>query len=473
MAARQAPQLRVFRNDFAAPGGRDRSRPGAAVRLAGAKSNRDAIGARVTVETDRMRRTKTVQAGSGFLSQHSKSCSSGSARATHSLADRRLAVRSDTDLHRSSPRRAGPHRRRRHARDGAVCGAPAAASSTAAVRRDAAAAVRNLDVRAVPGASVLADGCRRRHRSLAALRGKPALVLLWSSGVPPARRARGARARSTGVDPGGRRRHCDRHGSRALGATAAAVGREADPGDRGNAGARPELRSLYRHLFMNRQDLQLPTRCCSTRRPDRQPLSRRIDAAQLATDAAAIEVAPAARLARAMPFPGTFYSPLPPRNFLPYGRELLDQGLEAAAVVAFERAAQATRTPPRSTGWARCSRRAARPAARAPPSSGRSRSSPISPRPTTISARCSRRPATSTARSRGSAPRSRRRPTIRTRSTTWATPCSSPARAEARGLYEKALALQPDFPEASRTTSASSPAAAAISTAPRATSATR
>ena len=42
-----------------------------------------------------------------------------------------------------------------------------------------------------------------------------------------------------------------------------------------------------------------------------------------------------------MPFPGTFHSPLPPRNYLPYGRELLDQGLEAAAIVAFERAAQA------------------------------------------------------------------------------------------------------------------------------------
>src|SRR4029434_10717534 len=36
------------------------------------KSNRDAIGARVTVETDRLRRTSIVQAGSGFLSQHSK-----------------------------------------------------------------------------------------------------------------------------------------------------------------------------------------------------------------------------------------------------------------------------------------------------------------------------------------------------------------------------------------------------------------
>ena len=42
-----------------------------------------------------------------------------------------------------------------------------------------------------------------------------------------------------------------------------------------------------------------------------------------------------------MPFAGAFYSGLPLRNYLPYGRELLDQGLDAAAVVAFERAAQA------------------------------------------------------------------------------------------------------------------------------------
>ena len=74
MAARQAPQLRVFRNDFAnlAIGGTGSHPAALAVRLSGVKSNRDAIGARVTVETDRMRRTKTVQAGSGFLSQHSK-----------------------------------------------------------------------------------------------------------------------------------------------------------------------------------------------------------------------------------------------------------------------------------------------------------------------------------------------------------------------------------------------------------------
>jgi Flp pilus assembly protein TadD/peroxiredoxin len=41
-------------------------------RLRGTKSNRDAIGAAVTVEADTHRQTKYLQAGSGFLSQHTK-----------------------------------------------------------------------------------------------------------------------------------------------------------------------------------------------------------------------------------------------------------------------------------------------------------------------------------------------------------------------------------------------------------------
>src|SRR6185295_1066915 len=78
MAARQAPQVRIFRNDFGSlpPEGASLPPQGGshaiAVRLQGTKSNRDAIGARVTVETDRLRKTRIVQAGSGFLSQHSK-----------------------------------------------------------------------------------------------------------------------------------------------------------------------------------------------------------------------------------------------------------------------------------------------------------------------------------------------------------------------------------------------------------------
>ena len=60
------PELRLFRNDFA--------RSGSALAVAPHRHalNHDAVGARVTVQTDTLRRTKVVQAGSGFLSQHSK-----------------------------------------------------------------------------------------------------------------------------------------------------------------------------------------------------------------------------------------------------------------------------------------------------------------------------------------------------------------------------------------------------------------
>lgn len=63
---RNAPQLRILRSiadDL----------PGAiAISLQGKKSNRDAIGAVVIVETESLHQTRTLQAGSGFLSQHSK-----------------------------------------------------------------------------------------------------------------------------------------------------------------------------------------------------------------------------------------------------------------------------------------------------------------------------------------------------------------------------------------------------------------
>jgi len=63
---RNGPQLRLLKNvmkDLA---------PSIAFRLRGVKSNRDGIGAAVTVETESGRQTRMLQAGSGFLSQHSK-----------------------------------------------------------------------------------------------------------------------------------------------------------------------------------------------------------------------------------------------------------------------------------------------------------------------------------------------------------------------------------------------------------------
>ncbi len=63
---RNAPQLRFLKNVI------PELPPAIAFRLTGKQSNRDAIGARVTIETSTGLQTRFVQAGSGFLAQHSK-----------------------------------------------------------------------------------------------------------------------------------------------------------------------------------------------------------------------------------------------------------------------------------------------------------------------------------------------------------------------------------------------------------------
>ena len=63
---RNAPQLRILHNVMKDLG------QSIAFRLRGQKSNRDAIGTSITIEAGTLRQTKYLQAGSGFLAQHSK-----------------------------------------------------------------------------------------------------------------------------------------------------------------------------------------------------------------------------------------------------------------------------------------------------------------------------------------------------------------------------------------------------------------
>jgi tetratricopeptide (TPR) repeat protein len=63
---RNAPQLRILHNAMTEIG------DSIAFRLRGTHSNRDAIGTAITLEAGALRQTKYLQAGSGFLAQHSK-----------------------------------------------------------------------------------------------------------------------------------------------------------------------------------------------------------------------------------------------------------------------------------------------------------------------------------------------------------------------------------------------------------------
>ena len=183
MAARQAPQLRLFRNDFEAKSA------SIALRLLGTKSNRDAIGARVTVETDRLHKTRVLQCGSGFLSQHSKElviglgASERIARLTVSWPSGDTQVFTDVPLNARvrivegrgietealKPRSTGTN----------PSSAPAPASAPRATWM----------YEPFPAPDVAGPDLRGDTRSLATLRGRPAIVLLWSPKVIASRAA--------------------------------------------------------------------------------------------------------------------------------------------------------------------------------------------------------------------------------------------------------------------------------------------
>ena len=367
MAARQAPQLRVFRNDFAARRASLARAPDAAP-----TSNRDAIGARVT-RRDRPAAADARSCRPARASCRStrRSCSSGSARASASL---KLTVDwpsgADAGLHRRAARHAalrlveGGDARdgaaSRRAGDGAVDAAPAAApavaarappGSTSRSRRPTsrcptspARRARSRRCRASPAvAPALVGGVRRRRapRSRRSARGRGALD---AAGVGVdrhrARRARGlpqvrARGRASPAVP--------------------VVARDA-------ASSALSYAILNRHLFMNRQDLRLPTAFlldgggrvvkvyrdrvdvardrCATRRRSRRPR-------------------PSGSRAPCR-FPGRSTRRCRCATTCPTAASCSTRASRRPRSSPSSARRRRTRAPRRSIAWARCSRRAAR-----------------------------------------------------------------------------------------------------------------
>ena len=337
MAARHAPHLRIFRNEVAGPGERHTR---LSVHLTGTASNRDAVGARVVVETDRLRRTKVVHAGSGFISQHSKELLFGLGGSGRVVKLTVLWPSGEAQEFTDVPL----NRRIRLVEGGTLESEPLAPS---AASLGGAAGSRTSPVapppttwlyEPFPAPEFSAQDVSGRSWSLAALKGRPAVLLFWSPESSGGRAAlealaagrealsgAGIEALAIAVEPAGVLRPID-------GVPVIAATRE----------LALSYAILNRHLFMNRQDLILPTAFLLDASGNVVGVYRhRLDAALVVRDAEAIGAAPSERLRRALPFAGTFQSPLPSKNYLPYGRELLDQGLDRAAVVAFERAAQA------------------------------------------------------------------------------------------------------------------------------------
>ena len=363
MAPRSSPQLRLFRNDFAS------GHASVALRLRGIRSNRDAIGARVTIETDRGLFTRIVTAGSGFLSQHSKELVIGLGRSRQLVQativwpngtvqalprlplNQRTWIDEGEDAVRSAPFHATsapvapvrrtPARETDGGPEGPPYTGPEGPAYTAPEGPHYTAPGPGIWLyQPFPAPDFALRGFDGKEYVLAGLVGRPLVLCFWASWAPP----------SLAVIEELSREH---ESLAAAGASvlAVAVDSAADEPKVKAAAARvtvPVMMAgddmagaynvLHRSLFDRRQDLGLPTTFLIDRHGDIVKVYKApVGASQIVHDIANIDAADAARLTRAVPFPGRFLGSLGERSYFQYGLELSEQGFDTPALAAFER----------------------------------------------------------------------------------------------------------------------------------------
>jgi Flp pilus assembly protein TadD/peroxiredoxin len=342
MAPRSSPQLRLFRNDFAA------GNAAIALRMTGTKSNRDAVGARVTVETDQGRITRIVKAGSGFLSQHSKELLFGLGKSRRIVKvtivwpsglvqnadlplNHRAWIEEGRDAVRSEPFR--------------TASVPATSARSGALPNDPVSPVDTgiWLYQPFPAPDFRVRGFDGQEYSLSAFAGRPVVLCFWATWAPPSLAAIGElsrqRAALTAAGASILTLAVDAPEDTPKVKTATqSLGLPVIVADREVAGT---YNTLHRYLFDRREDLNLPTAfLVSAKGEIVKVYTSSTTVAQAAQDVGKIDVPAAERLARAVPFPGTFYTSLADRSYFQYGLELSEQGFDTAALAAFEHVAK-------------------------------------------------------------------------------------------------------------------------------------
>ena len=353
LKSRNEPGIRVLRNDFAERRGRGRN--ALAVRLRGQASNRDAVGARVTAFADGKPATKTVSAGSGFLSQHSKELLFGLGKAER-IDELRVAWPSGTKQILSDL--AVNHRITMiEGSDDISFEAFSAAESRGKpppTRRAAPAASHNggtwliEPVAAPPWELSDTQGTPRR---LSDYRGTPLLMNLWATWCPPCRaelrdfeRNRGRiekagwKLAAVSIDPPEARAAVHEF-ARAEGLTFPVLHADNDFASSYNL--------IRRYLLNNRSDLRIPTTFLVNGDGFLEKIYEgRVEVGHLLGDAEFLSEPSARRLARAIPFEGRFLGAPPRRNYAELGAALLKHGLIEASLPYLEKSAGATPDDP-------------------------------------------------------------------------------------------------------------------------------
>ncbi len=344
---RNAPQLRLLKNVI------EDLPPSISFRLQGTKSNRDAIGAAVTIETPAGRQTRMLQAGSGFLSQHSKDLffglgeTKGPVRASIRWPSGLVQELHDLPINHRIWIEEGSEPRR------------AEAFQAPAVKRGPAPVEVQPEVESLPTkvetwllAPVAAPDfslseLSGQARALSTLRGKPVLLNFWTAQSPECEKdlkvfqrvharwaAQGLHLLTVNVNDGAP----DATQSETL----RAFVRERHlsfPILRASEDFAGIYNILYRQLFDRHRDLTLPTSFLINNKGEIVKVYQGpIDQEHVEQDFQNIPRTDAQRLARALPFPSATYTLEFGRNYLSYGALFFQRGYLDQAEAAFQQA---------------------------------------------------------------------------------------------------------------------------------------
>ena len=339
---RNGPQLRLLKNVM------PNLPAGMAFRLLGTKSNRDAIGASVTVETEAGRQTRMLQTGSGFLSQHSKELFFGLGDAAGPV---RASIRWPSGLIQEFRGLAPNHRiwveegsEKFHAEPFNAQG-PAASTFAASAQQDAeplpsSAETWLLSPVAAPDFFLLDR--RGRTRSLAELGGKTVLVNFWITSSSACHEnlkvfnraharwaAQGLQLLTINLDEAADANNFekllrDEHFS--------------FPILRGSEDIAAVYNILYRYLFDRHRDLALPTSFLIDGKQRIVKVYQGIVPEHIDQDLRRIPQSDPERLVLALPFPGVAETYAFGRNYLSYGSIYFQRGYFEQAGAAFQSA---------------------------------------------------------------------------------------------------------------------------------------
>jgi tetratricopeptide (TPR) repeat protein len=336
---RNAPQLRVLHNVMKELGA------SIAFRLKGQKSNRDAIGTSITLEVGTLRQTKYLQAGSGFIAQHSKEIFFGVGKAEGAI---RATVRWPSGLSQVFENIPVNHRIAIGEGSAEFVATPFAAPPQAYAHAGPALTLEPLPlqidtwlIEPLQAPAFSLPDLTGNMRELRSTGSGYVLLNFWATTAPLCtgqlrlfHHNQSALARSqleilaVNVDDAGNIQAArsfaaqERFFFPVLFATEEAAG---------------VFNIIYRYLFDRRRDLAIPTSFLL----DREGLIVKvyqgpIDLQQLLQDVQAIPSTAADRLRKALPFAGVCYHDPFQRNDFTYGVALFQHGYLDAAATSFE-----------------------------------------------------------------------------------------------------------------------------------------